>query len=69
MSYALSWVDIVTKIFVSVNLNFVFPVADQVKKRLISQLIKGISRGLQKVLKNLLFQQFYYQQFFLLLLS
>ena len=58
---ALSWVDKVTtgtSSFVSVILNFVFPVAveitqfsDQVKMRLISQLINGISGVLQKLLK------------------
>ena len=60
-NYALSWVDNVTtgtKSFVSVIANLIAPVElvitqvdDQVKMRLTSQLINGISRVLQKLLK------------------
>ena len=57
-SFALSWVDKVTQSYISVIANFVFPAAeeitqsvDQVKIRSISQLIKGISRVLQKLPK------------------
>ena len=59
-SFALPWVDKVTartKRFVSVVSNVVFVslenthFSDQVKMRLISQLIKDISRVLQKLLK------------------
>ena len=60
-SFVLSWVDKVTtgaQSFVSVIANFIVPVAEEVtqsaeevRMRLISQLIKGISRVLQRLLK------------------
>ena len=60
-SFALSWIDKVIAgkdSFACAILNFAIPVAeeitqssDQVKMRLISQLINGISRVLQKLLK------------------
>ena len=63
-SFALSWVDKVTKgtwSFVYIILNFVAPVTEeivqtsyQVKMRLISQLVNGISGVLQKLLQGTL---------------